>query len=132
VKTRLIGFLLASVLAAGARALPAWAEPAPQQAIALHLACEDGSAFDIVVLSDHSLAAFAESIDGIAILKGIDWDFDGTLDLLFGAQGISPDDLVVCVASDAGGSLPPFVAYVMFTPRGPVMFDRPDGGDLDG
>jgi hypothetical protein len=118
-KTTLASLLVASVLAAGAQISPARAEPDPRQAIALHLGCEDGATFDIVVVSDHSLAALVEGIDGVAILKGIDWDFDGTLDLLFGAQGVPSDSIVVCVASDAEGTLPPFVAYALLTPRGP-------------
>ena len=131
-RTRMLTRLVACVLAAAAHASPAQAEPSPHQAIALHIECEDGATFNIVVLSDHSLAADVEGINGIAILRGIDRDFDGTPDLLFGAQGISPDDIVKCVVSDAEGSLPLFVAYVLFTPRGPCCSTDRRGGDLDG
>lgn len=103
-------------------ATPAWqalAEPHPHNAISLHIECEDGVKFDVVVPSDHSLSALIDGINSVAVLKAIDWDFDGTIDVYLGAQGIPPDDLVACAVSEAEGSIPTFIAYVLFTPRGP-------------
>lgn len=115
---RKIGLLIACLLAVAVPASTARAEPQPHNAVPLHIECEDGATFDILVRSDHSLSALVEGIDSIAVLKGIDWDFDGTLDVSFGARGIGSDNLVACVASEPGKSMPTFVAYVLFTPRG--------------
>lgn len=102
-------------------AQPANAEGRPHNAFPLHLECDDGATFEITVSSGDSLAALVEGIRSVAVVKGFDFDFDGHLDVLFGAQGLAPESLTACeafaVSGSPGGSGPLFVAYVLFTPR---------------
>jgi hypothetical protein len=90
------------------------AEPKGPGSFTIHLDCEGGAEFDILVPVGASFAALVEGSNSVAVLKGVDADFDGTPEFL--VPGFSVDDLTACTAFVGGQPL--FVGYTLFTPRG--------------
>jgi hypothetical protein len=99
----------------------AGAEGRPHNAFRFHLECDGGATYEITVLSDDSLASLVEGLRSVAVVKGFDFDFDGALDIMLGAQGFAIESLAACevfqASGSADGSSTLFVAYVLFTPR---------------
>jgi hypothetical protein len=93
------------------------AEPKGPGAFTLHLDCEGGQEFDILVPVGASFAALVEGSSGVAVLKGIDEDFDGTPEFL--VPGFSVDELTACITTIEGETEPIFISYGFITPRGP-------------
>jgi hypothetical protein len=95
----------------------AFAKPAGPGAFTLHLDCENGAQFDVLVPTGSSFAALVDGINSVAVLKGQDVDFDGIPDAL--VPGFTLDELTACTTfvEESGELIPIFVAYVLFTPR---------------
>jgi hypothetical protein len=91
------------------------AEPKGPGAFTAHLDCEGGTELDILVPVGASFAALVQGSNGVAVLKGIDADFDGTPEFL--VPGFSVEDLTACITTLEGETEPAFVAYTLLTPR---------------
>jgi hypothetical protein len=93
------------------------AEPRGPGSFTLHLECEGGAEFEILVPVGASFAALVDDSNSVAVLKGQDFDFDGIPEIL--VPGFSTEDLTACTTlleDEEGELIPIFVAYVLFTP----------------
>ena len=105
----LVATIALAILAPGV----ASATPRGPGAFPLHLECDDGNEYDVTVPVGNSFAALVQGSNSVAVLKGQDFDFDGTPDVL--VRGFTTDQLVTCDTFLDGQRI--FVAYVLFTPR---------------
>jgi hypothetical protein len=105
--------ILAVALFTVALSGPASAQPKGPGSFTFHLECENGAEFDILVPVGQSFAALVQGSNSVAVLKGIDLDFDGTPEIL--VPGFSLDDLTACTVFEAGE--PIFLSFALLTPR---------------
>jgi hypothetical protein len=105
--------ILAVALFTVALSGPASAQPKGPGSFTFHLECENGAEFDILVPVGQSSAALVQGSNSVAVLKGLDLDFDGTPEFL--VPGFDLDDLTACTVFEAGE--PIFLAYGLLTPR---------------
>lgn len=97
--------LLSVAAAATCLSIPAGA--AGPNSFRLHLECDNGRSYDIVVNDGHTVAALVDGSKVVAVLK----NGNGTVVPAFGDSGPLAGTLVSC---DTG--IPGFTAVVLFTP----------------
>ena len=105
--------ILAVALFTVALSGPASAQPKGPGSFTFHLECENGAEFDILVPVGQSFAALVQGSNSVAVLKGVDLNFDGTPEIL--VPGFSLDDLTACTVFEAGE--PIFLSFALLTPR---------------
>jgi hypothetical protein len=106
--------ILAMALFTLALSGPASAQPKGPGSFTFHLECENGAEFDILVPVGQSFAALVQGSNSVAVLKGVDEDFDGTPEFL--VPGFSLDDLTACTVFEAGEPIFLFLRAVDSSP----------------
>jgi hypothetical protein len=106
--TKVVRLLLALLgVATAIASLSVPANAAGPNAFTLHLECDNGQSYDIVVNDGHTVAALVDGSNVVAVLK----NGNGTIVPAFGESGPLAGTLVSC---DTG--IPGFTAVVLFTP----------------
>jgi hypothetical protein len=105
--TARVTLAIATAALAGTCLGAAPADAAGPDSFTLHLTCDNGQAYDVLVNDPHTVAALVEGSGAVAVLK----NGNGTVVPAFAEGGALSGTLVSCSTG-----IPDFTALVLFTP----------------